>query len=88
MEDIVNLCKKRGFIFQSSEALSPLSGFFDYGPLGVEMKNNIKKLWWKDMVRRREDVVGVDCSILSPSAVWEASGHVGGFSDPMVISTI
>lgn len=84
MEEIVNLCKKKGFVFQSSEIYSPLSGFFDYGPLGVELKANIKKLWWRDFVQRRDDVVGLDSSIISSSSIWKASGHVAGFSDPMV----
>ena len=84
MTDLVELCKRRGFVFQSSEIYSPMAGFFDYGPLGVELKNNIKKLWWRDMVQRREDVVGLDSSIIASSSVWEASGHVAGFSDPMV----
>lgn len=84
MDDLVNLCKKKGFIFQSSEIYNPMAGFYDYGPLGVEMKNNIKKLWWRDMVQKREDVVGLDSSIISSPLIWQASGHVGGFSDPMV----
>ena len=84
MDDIVNLCKRKGFVFQSSEIYSPMAGFFDYGPLGVELKNNIKKLWWRDMVQRRDDMVGLDSSIIAASAVWQASGHVAGFSDPMV----
>ena len=84
MTDLVELCKRRGFIFQSSEIYSPLPGFFDYGPLGVELKNNIKKIWWREMVQRRPDVVGLDSSIIASSSVWEASGHVAGFSDPMV----
>lgn len=84
MEDIVNLCKKRGFVHQSSEIYGSITGFYDYGPLGVEMKNNVKRLWWRDMVQRRRDVVGLDSSIISSSSVWKASGHVDGFSDPMV----
>ena len=84
MEDLINLCKTRGFVFQSSEIYSSMPGFFDFGPLGVELKNNIKKLWWRDMVQRREDIVGLDCSIIGSPAVWKASGHVDGFSDPMV----
>ena len=84
MDDLVNLCKRKGFVFQSSEIYSPMSGFFDYGPLGVELKNNIKKLWWRDMVQRREDVVGLDSSIIASPAIWKASGHIAGFSDPMV----
>jgi hypothetical protein len=79
MTDIVELCKRRGFVFQSSEIYASLPGFFDYGPLGVELKNNIKKLWWRDMVQRRPDVVGLDASIISSNRVWEASGHVAGF---------
>jgi glycyl-tRNA synthetase len=84
MDDIVNLCKRKGFIFQSSEIYSPMAGFYDYGPLGIELKNNIKKLWWQSMVQQREDIVGLDSSIIASSSVWEASGHVAGFSDPMV----
>lgn len=84
METIVNLCKKKGFVFQSSEIYGSMAGFYDYGPLGVELKNNIKKLWWRDMVQRREDIFGIDCSIISSPLIWEASGHIGGFSDPMV----
>lgn len=84
MEDIVNLCKKKGFIFQSNEIYDPIAGFFDYGPLGVEMRNNIKKIWWRDMVQRRDDVVGIDCAIIGSHQVYKASGHIDGFSDPMV----
>lgn len=84
IEDIVNLCKRRGFVFPSNEIYSALSGFYDYGPLGVELKNNIKQRWWRDFVRRREDIVGVDCAIISPAQVWAASGHLEGFTDPMV----
>jgi glycyl-tRNA synthetase len=88
MDDVINLCKKKGFVFQSSEIYNSLAGFFDYGPLGVEMKNNIKKLWWRDMIQRKEDVVGLDSSIISSPLIWQASGHVAGFSDPMVIILI
>ena len=84
MEELVNLCKRKGFVFQSSEIYSPYSGFFDYGPLGTELKNNIKQEWWRQFVQRREDIVGLDSSIIASPAVWEASGHVAGFSDPMV----
>lgn len=84
MDDLVNLCKKKGFVFQSSEIYNPMAGFYDYGPLGVELKNNIKRLWWRDMVQKREDMVGLDSSIIASPAIWQASGHVGGFSDPMV----
>ncbi len=84
MEDLVNLCKRKGFIFPSSEIYSPFSGFFDYGPLGTELKNNIRQAWWREFVQSREDVVGLDSSIISSPAIWRASGHVDGFSDPMV----
>jgi len=84
LDDIVNLCKRKGFVFQSSEIYSPMAGFYDYGPMGVELKANIKKLWWRDMVQRREDIVGLDSSIIASPAIWQASGHVAGFSDPMV----
>ena len=84
METIINLCKRRGFVFQSSEIYGGITGFYDLGPLGTEMKNNIKKVWWRDMVQRRDDMVGVDCSIISSPLVWKASGHIAGFSEPMV----
>lgn len=84
MEELMQLCKGRGFVFQSSEIYQPFPGFFDFGPLGVELKNNIKKLWWRDMVQRREDMVGLDSSIIASPDIWKASGHVAGFSDPMV----
>ncbi len=84
MEKIVSLCKRRGFIFQSSEIYGGLNGFWDYGPLGVELRRNIRDRWWDDMVRNREDVVGLESSIIMHPKVWEASGHVGGFTDPMV----
>ncbi len=77
------LCKRRGFIFQSSEIYGGINGFWDYGPLGAELKRNIREAWWKAMVREREDVVGLDAAIIMHPRVWEASGHVGGFSDPM-----
>ncbi len=84
MESLVSLCKRRGFIFPSSEIYGGLNGFFDYGPLGVELKNNIKNAWWRDMVHRRDDIVGLDASVIMHPKVWEASGHLEGFSDPMV----
>ena len=83
LEPIVSLCKRRGFIFQSSEIYGGINGFFDYGPLGVEMRKNIKEAWWTDMVQRRDDIVGLDCSIIMHPDVWKASGHLDGFSDPM-----
>ena len=84
MDKLVSLCKRRGFIFPSSEVYGGINGFWDYGPLGVELKRNIKEAWWRDNVRMRDDMVGLDCSIIMNPRVWEASGHVGGFSDPMV----
>ncbi|MBM4144088.1 MAG: glycine--tRNA ligase [Lentisphaerae bacterium] len=84
LETVASLCKRRGFIFQSSEIYGGINGFWDYGPLGVELKRNIKDAWWSDIVRRREDVVGLDASIIMHRRVWEASGHVEGFTDPMV----
>ncbi|MBI5380652.1 MAG: glycine--tRNA ligase [Opitutae bacterium] len=84
MDTIVALCKRRGFIFQSSEIYGGINGFFDYGPLGVELKKNIRDCWWNDMVRRRDDIVGLESSIIMHPKVWEASGHVAGFTDPLV----
>ena len=84
MESIIGLCKRRGFIFASSEIYGGYNGFFDYGPLGVELRNNIKNIWWRDMVQRRDDIVGLDSSIIMHPDIWKASGHVDGFSDPMV----
>ncbi len=84
MEDIVSLCKRRGFVFQGSEIYGGLAGTWDYGPLGVALRNNIKNLWWKKFVTDRDDIYGVDAAILMNPNVWVASGHVGGFSDPLV----
>src|SRR5260370_692109 len=92
MEQLVSLCRRRGFIFGSSEIYGGINGFWEYGPLGVELKRNIKDVWWHDMVRnpppgpdaQEISMVGVDCSIIMNPKVWEASGHVGGFADPMV----
>ena len=84
MEKIVSLCKRRGFIFQSSEIYGGLNGCWDYGPLGVELKRNVKNYWWRVMVHERDDVVGMDGAILTRPEVLKASGHVEGFSDPMV----
>jgi glycyl-tRNA synthetase len=91
MERLVALCRRRGFIFQSSEIYGGINGFWDYGPLGVELKNNLRDAWWDAMVRnpppgpdgRELEIVGLDCTIISHPRVWEASGHVGGFADPM-----
>lgn len=84
MDKIVSLCKCRGFIFPSSEIYGGLNSCYDYGPLGVELKNNIKRAWWKRVVQEREDVFGLDASILMNPRVWEASGHLSGFMDPLV----
>ena len=84
MEKIVSLSKRRGFIFQSSEIYGGINGFWDYGPLGAELKRNVKELWWKSMTRLREDVVGLDATIIMHPAIWKASGHVATFADPMV----
>src|SRR5262245_17430779 len=92
MDKLVALCRRRGFIFQSSEIYGGINGFWDYGPLGVELKKNIKDVWWQDMVRNPPpgpdgeeiQMVGVDCALIMNPKVWEASGHVKGFADPMV----
>jgi glycyl-tRNA synthetase len=84
LDSLASLCKRRGFIFQSSEIYGGINGFWDYGPLGCELKRNIRNAWWKDVVQCRDDVVGLDCSIIMHPKIWEASGHVGGFADPMV----
>src|SRR5882724_10176586 len=83
MEKIVSLCKRRGFIFQSSEIYGGINGFWDYGPLGAELKRNVKELWWNTMTREREDVAGLEATIIMSPAIWRASGHVDTFSDPM-----
>src|SRR5829696_5918647 len=84
MDKLVSLCKRRGFIFQSSEIYGGTGSVWDYGPLGVELKKNLKDLWWKSMVRMRDDVEGLDAAILMHPRTWEASGHVAGFTDPLV----
>ncbi|HNV75189.1 MAG TPA: glycine--tRNA ligase, partial [Gemmatimonadaceae bacterium] len=84
MEKLVSLCKRRGFIFQSSEIYGGAGSVWDYGPLGVELKKNLKDRWWHAMVRARGDIEGLDAAILMHPRVWEASGHVAGFTDPMV----
>ncbi len=84
MEDIVSLCKRRGFVFQGSEVYGGLSGTWDYGPLGLMLKKNIQNLWWQTFVDNRDDMYGVDASILMNQKVWQASGHVDTFSDPLV----
>src|SRR5579871_4284455 len=92
MAKFAKFCKDMGFIYQSSEIYGGINGFWDYGPLGVELKRNVKEAWWQDMVRNPPPgpdgqeirMVGLDCSIIMNPKVWVASGHVGGFSDPMV----
>ena len=84
MEKLVSLCKRRGFIFPSSEIYGGLNSFYDYGPLGVELKNNVKRLWWQSLVQERDDVVGLDSAILMHPKIWAASGHLQSFTDPLV----
>jgi len=84
MEKIVSLCRRRGFVFPSSEIYGGLSSCWDYGPLGVELKRNIKQAWWQSIVQERDDMVGLDASILMHPQTWEASGHIKGFTDPLV----
>lgn len=84
MEKIVALCKRRGFIYPGSEIYGGITGFWDYGPLGVELKNNIKKEWWKSIIYQRDDVVGLDGAIIMNPKVWEASGHTEAFTDPLI----
>ncbi len=84
LDTIVSLCKRRGFIFQSSEIYGGLGSCWDYGPLGIELKRNVKEAWWKAMVRGRDDVVGLDAAILMHPKTWEASGHLQNFTDPLV----
>lgn len=84
IEKIISLCKRRGFVFPGSEIYGGLANSFDYGPLGVELKNNIKELWWKRFVHQRDDMVGIDAALIMNPKVWEASGHLKNFSDPLV----
>ena len=84
MDRLVSLCKRRGFVFPSSEIYGGIGSTYDYGPLGVELKRNVKDAWWRAMVQAREDVVGLDSAILMNPRVWEASGHIAGFTDPLV----
>jgi len=87
LENIVSLAKRRGFVYPSSEIYGGLRASWDYGPLGVELKNNVKRQWWKSMVMGREDVVGIDSCVILAREVWEASGHVATFSDPLTECT-
>src|SRR5258705_12017780 len=84
LETIVSLSKRRGFVFPSSEIYGGINAVWDYGPLGVELKNNVKRAWWRAMVQERNDIVGLDAGILMHPQVWITSGHVGSFSDPLV----
>lgn len=84
MEKLVSLCKRRGFIFQSSEIYGGINSCYDYGPLGVELKRRVKEMWWKSMVHQHDDIEGLDSSILMHPKIWEASGHVATFTDPLV----
>ena len=84
MDDLVNFCKQYGFVFQGSEIYGGLANTWDYGPLGVELKNNIKKAWWKRFVQESKNSFGIDAAILMNPTVWEASGHVGSFTDPLI----
>src|SRR6185436_4835792 len=83
MDQIVNLAKRRGFVFPASEIYGGLNSCWDYGPLGVELKRNIREAWWRSMVRERDDVVGLDASLMTHPRVWVASGHVATFHDPL-----
>ena len=84
MDKIISLCKRRGFVFPGSEIYGGLANSFDYGPLGVELKNNIKNAWWKRFVHQRDDMVGIDAALIMNPRVWQASGHLENFSDPLV----
>jgi glycyl-tRNA synthetase len=84
MEKVISLCKRRGFVFPGSEIYGGLANSWDYGPLGVELKNNIKNAWWKRFVRQRDDMVGIDAALIMNPKVWKASGHLDNFSDPLV----
>src|SRR5258708_19540006 len=84
MEKIVNLCKRRGIVFPTSDIYGGLGSTYDYGPLGVELKRNVKEAWWREMVQYRTDVLGLDSAIFQHPRTWEASGHIQNFSDPMV----
>ncbi|HUN56975.1 MAG TPA: glycine--tRNA ligase, partial [Candidatus Binataceae bacterium] len=84
MEKLVNLCKRRGLVFPTSTIYGGLGSTFDYGPLGVELKRNVKEAWWREMVQTRDDVIGLDSAILQHPRTWEASGHLQNFTDPLV----
>ncbi len=84
MDQIVSLCKRRGFVFQSSEIYGGLGSCWDYGPYGIELKRNLKDHWWRTMTQKRDDVEGIDAAILMHPQVWHTSGHVSSFTDPLV----
>lgn len=84
IDTVVSLCKRRGFVFASGEIYGGTRSAWDYGPLGVELKDNIKRQWWKTVVQGRDDVVGLDSSVILPRQVWVASGHVNVFTDPLI----
>jgi glycyl-tRNA synthetase len=84
LKKLASLCKRRGFVYQTTEIYGGLAGFYDYGPMGAELMRNLKNLWWEDMVRQRDNVYGIDGSIILHPKVWEASGHVEGFDDPLI----
>ncbi|MBI2483444.1 glycine--tRNA ligase [Candidatus Uhrbacteria bacterium] len=84
MEKLISLCKRRGFVFPSSEPYGGVGGFYDFGPLGVELRNNIKRAWWRRVVQEREDMMGLESSLIMHPKVWEASGHIAHFSDPLI----
>ncbi len=84
LETIVSLAKRRGFVFPAAEIYGGFANTYDYGPLGVELKRNIREAWWKSMVRDRDDVVGIDAALITNPRVWVASGHVSNFNDPLV----
>ena len=84
VDELASFCKRAGFVFPSFEIYGGLAGFYDYGPRGVELKNNIKAAWWKSIVQDREDVVGIDAVTVNHPKVWEASGHVASFTDPLI----
>ncbi|MHC4553557.1 MAG: glycine--tRNA ligase, partial [Planctomycetota bacterium] len=85
LDDIVSLCKRRGFIYQSSEIYGGLASCYDYGPLGAELKRNVRNAWWKAVVQMRDDIVGLDCSILMHPMVWKSSGHADKFADLVTV---
>ncbi|RYJ04608.1 MAG: glycine--tRNA ligase, partial [Actinomycetales bacterium] len=84
VDTVISLCKRRGFVYQCGEIYGGTKSAWDYGPLGTELKENIKRQWWRSMVQSRDDVVGLDSSVILPTAVWGASGHLGAFVDPLV----